>query len=118
MLSSIGAQIVLTQGGHIDVDLALGLPGFGLLFGALLGLIDLPRAANRLVGWGIAGMAVAVAVFGVVPPATAQAQCDVTVTIGGIPTSLARTSQDAPLPIDLDTTRQIAFGAEANQRYL
>ncbi len=113
LLSGIGAQIVLTQGGHVDADVALGLPGLGLIFGALLGLIDLPRVANRLVAFGVAGVTVAVAVFGVVPPATAQASCEVTVTIGDTSVPLSATSPDAPLVIDLDTTREIVFRAEA-----
>ena len=113
LLSGVGAQIVFTQGGHVDAGIALGLPGLGLIFGALLGLIDLPKVANRLVAFGVAGVTVAVAFFGVVPPATAQAPCEVTVTIGDTSVPLSATSPDAPLVIDLDTTREIAFRAVA-----
>jgi hypothetical protein len=121
-LVGLGAQVVLTQGGHVNPDVLGGWPQLsGIAIGIAWALVKLPtryRKWEKLFTIGLALVALVLALFILAPPASAQVPCDVVatdvvVTIEGRTSSLFETTRDAPLLIDLDTTSEIRFAASA-----
>ena len=114
-LLGLGAQVVLTQGGHVNLDVLSVWPQLsGIAIGIAWALVKLPtryRKWEKLFTIGLALVALMLALSILAPPASAQVPCDVLVTIEGRTSSLIETTRDAPLLIDLDTTSEIHFAA-------
>ncbi len=113
LLVGLGAAIILTQGGHVRIDLEIGFPFVAIIIGAVVGFLDLPKSGNRILAAGIALVTLALGGFSLIPPASAQVGCDVAVSIDGTTTSLFDTSAEDPLVIDLSSTNEISFEATA-----
>ena len=120
-LLGFGAQVVMTQGGHVDLDVLSVWPQLsGIAIGIAWALVKLPtryRKWEKLFTVGLALVALVLALFILAPPPASaqvpQVPCDVVVTIEGRTSSLIGTTRDAPLRIDLDTTSEIHFAASA-----
>ncbi len=68
LLVGLGAAIILTQGGHVRIDLEVGFPFVAIIIGAVVGFLDLPKTGNRILAAGIALVTLALGGFSVIPP--------------------------------------------------
>jgi hypothetical protein len=123
-LLGLGAEVVLAQGGHVNLDVLWAWPQLsGIAIGIAWALVKLPtryRKWEKLFTIGLALVALVLALFILAPPASAQVPCDpvvtdVVVTIEGRSSSLFETTRDAPLLIDLDTAGVIGFAASTEE---
>lgn len=113
LLGGVGATVVLTQSGRVDVEVASSVALGAAVLGAVIGFAEPPRWAQRAIDVAVCAGVIAVGAFGVAPPASAQGGCSVVVSIDGVDHDLGATSRDEPLVVDVGAEPTLTFEASA-----
>ena len=113
LIGGVGATLVLTQSGRVDVDLASGVSLAAVVAGAAVGFVEPPPWIERAIAVAVCAGTVVVVVVGAGAPASAQDTCSVSVSIDGVDHDLGGTRRDEPIVIDVGAEPTLTFEARA-----